>query len=180
MLVTTLLALALTSFAPRAATVALLENYFEGKRLELEPGGRFSHVALKVGDRYLHAHQAVGVELTDSLERFGVCIELFENPDVPEPTPEQVREALALRYHPRHEWAAHDGTTYSARLVGELLGIAPRPALYQTEIWTGFRPGSVVGLSPDDIHRVITQDLGFRWRGCEGRLVHLARYSCAQ
>jgi hypothetical protein len=155
-----------------AARVALLENYHRGQLMRLEPGGQFAHVAIAVRDRYLHAHAAVGVEMTDSLDAFGVNIHVFENPAVPEPTDEQVRRYLRLRYHPRLEWNDNDGTTYSARLVGELLGIAPRPALFQAEIWAGYDAGSTVGLSPDDIHQIITREMGFRLRSCDGQLTH--------
>src|SRR6185437_157550 len=74
-----------------ASDVAFLEYYLpDGRPVQLEPGGRFMHTAIRYRGHWLHAHPHRGVELIDDLFEYGHAVQILHNPDIPEPTPEQV------------------------------------------------------------------------------------------
>jgi hypothetical protein len=151
-----------TSCPAWAVRIVLLENYHGGRLMQLEPGGRFSHVAIEFKGQWLHAHPArERPEVTDAIEHFGRNPVHLANPEFPEPTDAQVATYLNKNYGYELEWRDGDDTTYSARLVGELLGIRPRPAYFLAEIWGRFVGQGGLGLSPDDIFEITTRELGF-------------------
>ncbi len=86
-----LLSLILSGASSWAARIVLLENFHRGQLMQLEPNGRYSHVAIGYGRYWLHAHRDIeGVELTDEIERFGRNPLYLENEITPEPTRAQV------------------------------------------------------------------------------------------
>ncbi|HMN68758.1 MAG TPA: hypothetical protein PKC28_09505 [Bdellovibrionales bacterium] len=136
-----------------AAEVAFIAKKSDGKLVELEPGGHFLHVAIRVGDQWLHAHTWRGVELVDSIRDFGDEFVYMANPSVPEPGAEQVRAVLGKPFDMDFRWYEH-GKTYCTRLIAELLDVKPRPMKFTGLYWRtiGVKPGHrEPGLSPDEL-----------------------------
>lgn len=130
----------------------------QGNIHQLEPGGRFSHIAISYQGRWLHAHPYRGVELVDSadLEKIG-SLTLVSVPNYKELTSKNILQYLGKPYDSSFSWDA-DGF-YCSELVGKILGMAPEPMNFQAIIWKDTKPNRSVGLSPDDIFRKITGNL---------------------
>lgn len=153
---TVLLSLALlASRLAVAADVAFIEfRDSRGKPIVLETGGRFAHVAIRVGDQWLHAHPRGGVMLSKDLSGFGMVRQILRNPSVPEPSAEWVQSQLGLPYDFNYSWDASD-RTYCSKLVGQYLGLPPHPMQFDAPIWRQL-PGiekhaGEPGLSPDGV-----------------------------
>lgn len=140
-----------------AAEVAFIESYdLNGKRIQLEPNGQFMHVAIRVGDYWLHAHPASGVELIPTLERYGHRIIRLINEDVPEPSPELFFHWLGKGFDHAFTWEDPE-RTYCSRLVANMLGIAPLPMQFAAERWQVVQQKRIgsLGLSPDDLYSIL-------------------------
>lgn len=166
----TLLTLALTAFPAKSAEVAFIEYHNEfGQPVQLEPDGRFMHVAIRVGGFWFHAHTHEGVALVESLEKYGHRIVRLEHPGVPDPTPLQVLKWLGKPFDYTYDWR-HPHATYCSRLVAEILKIEPRPMSFSAEHWrqSHHKPEGHLGLSPDDLYEIL-QARGFKpaRRDCE-------------
>src|SRR6266404_5567871 len=138
-----------------AAEVAFLEIHDRnGRPVQLEPGGRFMHVAIRIGDKWLHAHSRAGVELFDDLDEVGNRALILRNRSVPEPTWIDYQHWLGKSFDFRYSWTRPDAT-YCSRLVADLLGVAPLPMEFAAEIWKDhvYREEALgtKGLSPDDL-----------------------------
>src|SRR5690349_15065403 len=118
--------LILLPFRALAAEVAFLEERLGGHLVQLEPNGRFFHVAIRYGDKWFHAHPHGGVTLIDDLDRYGDQIVVLRNDSVPGPTPAQVRRWLGKGFDTDFSWNNPYGT-YCSRLVAEILGVPPQP-----------------------------------------------------
>lgn len=148
--------LSLASSAP-AAEVAFIEFYKEnGQLVQLEPGGRFMHVGIRIGDYWLHAHPHTGVELTSSLERFGHRIVRLANHEVPEPRREQIYYWLGKGFDFSYRWNCTDAT-YCSRLVADLLDVSPLPMFFEADHWRNVegKPIGELGVSPDDLFQIL-------------------------
>lgn len=125
---------------------------------ELEPNGRYHHVAISVGRQWLHAHPWRGVELVDQIGQIGQLSKLIHLHGQPAVQPEEVRHLIGRPYNLLAPW--HSDESYNcSKLVGQLLGITPRPMTFSGAAWRGIRnlPRGELGLSPDDIHRWLTR-----------------------
>jgi len=121
---------------------------------QLEPGGRFSHIAISYKGRWLHAHPYRGVELVDSadLEKIGALTQV-SLPEYPELTSDMLKTYLHKPYGSEFSWS--DETYYCSKLVGKILGMNPEPMSFDAEVWKKTNLRGDVGLSPDDIYQKI-------------------------
>jgi hypothetical protein len=152
-----LFSLILVAFALNAgaATVAFLELRDEnGNTIQLEPGGRFGHVAIWLDGMWLHAHPERGVDLVFDIEEYGYDIEILVNNSWASPTWHQAYPWLGKPFDMQYRWNCLDAT-YCSRLVAELLGVPPRPMEFKSEIWARHTHRAVgeLGLSPDELYK---------------------------
>jgi hypothetical protein len=165
----------LLSLRAHAVDVAFLEIHDRaGKPIQLEPGGRFMHVAIRVGNRWLQAHSQAGVELIEDLHEFGDRIVILRQPRIPEPSLYEYQEWLGKRFDFKYTWDDPQAT-YCTRLVADLLHVEAQVMEFKAEIWKKhiYRAFSLgkPGLSPDDLFKIL---LGRGYRPvlaeCERRL----------
>lgn len=135
------------SCAPaHSTTVAFLEQRWpDGRLVQLEPGGRFSHTAIKIGRKWLHAYPSTGVDLVYNIERYGDHVVYLRNDAYSSPTLWQVQKWIGKPFDWAYRWAV-ENSTYCSRLVAELLHIPPRSLglspdeLYEELLKRGFKP----------------------------------------
>lgn len=144
----------------------------DGTVLELEPRGKFAHVAIRVGSQWMHAHPYRGVDFVDRLSQIGHEWTVLANDNVQPLSLMNVARFTKLKYDSRFRWEAED-STYCSKLVGQILKIDPLPAAFEVQAWdhlrTEQREGSL-GLSPDDLFTILKKR-GFKDespRTCEG------------
>lgn len=137
--------------------VAFFRSYDRnGKLIQLEPGGQFSHVAISYENQWLHVHPVRGVELIESLSTLkdiGEVGEVLVVKDRPDLQSSDIENLLGLPYDFRFAWD-NPKATYCSKLVGQLLEIQPSPMSFETDYWKGREPlpHGELGLSPDDIY----------------------------
>jgi len=157
------------SFA--AIDVAFIElRGHDGQLVQLEPNGRFAHVAISYQGGWLHSHPCRGVEVIseDALEKMGSIKAIITIPDLNPLDETQVEKFLGKPYDHNFLWG--DDKIYCAELfaktVGKLLNIHPQPMTFASEFWPrrfwNFR--GELGISPDDIFLALKQK-GYRERG---------------
>jgi hypothetical protein len=140
--------------------VAFLEFHKDGERIALEPGGRFGHVAVFNEGQWFHAFPPRHVETIDKLDRFGkltVILELSKDVIVDE---RFLMNELGKETTVQSEWS-DDQTTYCSKLVGQFLGLSPKPCDWSAQHWEQVplnkRPNTRQGLSPDDIFEALVR-----------------------
>lgn len=149
-----ILFISLTSFA--AVDVAFFEvRLRDGTLLQLEKDGRFAHVAIRVGNRWLHSHPRNGVELVDSLREIGDAKQILSSDDEEEISAEIANEVVGLPYDFNFNW---DDTTstYCSKLVAQILGVPPMPMKFDGPYWEKFKKPAnegQPGVSPDGLYR---------------------------
>ncbi|MGZ3723930.1 MAG: hypothetical protein ACXVA9_13395, partial [Bdellovibrionales bacterium] len=88
-----------------AVEVAFLEVHDQhGRPIQLEPGGRFMHVAIRYGKHWLHAHSRGGVELIDDFKGIGDKVIILDNPRMPEPTLQDFEFWLGKPFDYKYIW----------------------------------------------------------------------------
>jgi len=143
----------------QAADVAFLEVHGnDGKPIQLEPGGRFVHVAIRHGRRWLHAHSHRGVELIDNLTDYGDDIVILQNPRIPDPPFQAFDSWVGKPFDFKYIWN-NPLATYCTRLVAELLRVEPSVMTFDASAWKLHRYRAVgeLGLSPDDLFEVLLE-----------------------
>ncbi len=136
--------------------IAFLElRTYDGKILQLEPNGRFAHVAISYGDKWLHAHPLRGVELVNLsiLEKVGK-IKAVVSVSVNSLSDNAVKRFLGKPYDSQFSWT--DEGIYCSELIAKLLGIAPKPMRFRGPYWPAEyrkREGEP-GISPDELARM--------------------------
>jgi hypothetical protein len=148
----------LSQFAA-AVEVAFVEAYKDGKMIQLEPGGRFYHVAIRVGDQWLHAHPHKGVDAVADLEPYGHKFYFLRHDLIPEPAREWMQARLGMPFDRTYSWD-NPQATYCTRIIAEYLGIQPRTMSFNGQHW--LIPENVArgelssrgkqGLSPDELY----------------------------
>lgn len=154
-----------------AVEVAFLEIELPGKGvLQLEPGGKFAHIAISYRDGWLHSHPRTGVAWTRMIERFGRVSVVLAHPELPDPTPQQAANYLGRPYDRHYSWT--DERIYCSELVAKLLHIPPEPMLFDAPVWSRRRPSieARYGLSPDDLFRILSQSQGWKQKCPQGTL----------
>ncbi|MCB9025868.1 MAG: hypothetical protein H6625_06095 [Bdellovibrionaceae bacterium] len=134
--------------------IAFLEFYNqEGTLVSLERGGRFGHVAISYKGGWLHSYPPRPVEWVPDLNSFGVVSEIFDVYHLPNYNDEFFAKELGKISTIDSEWEDTE-STYCAKLVGQILGIPPRPNKWDAPIWRQqeLETYSEFGLSPDDIY----------------------------
>lgn len=130
----------------------------QGRIVQYEQGGRFSHVALSYRGRWLHVSTTNGVELIDSLEmiRGAEIAEILTDHRADELDAATVEKLLGLPYDTLFRWE-DEGSTYCSKLAGTLLGIEPTPMTFTGNGWSFFRglPRGQLGLSPEDVYAAL-------------------------
>lgn len=147
------------SVSAYGATVAFLELRFaDGKLVQLEPGGRFAHVAIKAGNKWLHAHTERGVDLVEDIRHYGADVVYLTNDSYPEPSEEYIRSWLGKPFDRAFRWY-YKAANYCTRLVATWLGVQPRPMGFSAEAWKNMpsAPRGRVGLSPDELFEELIQ-----------------------
>jgi hypothetical protein len=157
-----ILFLALGSLAETQVAFIEIRDRF-GNIHQLEPGGRFSHIAISYKGRWLHAHPYRGVEVIDSadLKKIG-AVTIVSLPEYSELTSDKLKTYINKPYGTGFSWS--DDTYYCSKLVGKILGMSPEPMSFNAVVWKSSKHIGDVGLSPDDIYRKIK---GPHWTRCE-------------
>lgn len=136
------------------ATVAFLEmDWDDGRPVQLEPGGRFAHVAIKVGKKWLHAHTERGVDLVRDITVYGDRVTYLRNDSIETPSLWRVNHWLGKPFDTAYRWGVST-STYCTRIVAELLHIPPKPMQFKSDVWQRFgeAPVGQLGLSPDELY----------------------------
>lgn len=135
-------------------------EYFspQGELIQLEPGGRFFHVAILTEEGWLHSHPQKGVELVKDLDLISARRVILTNPQAQSLSRRDVRSYIGLPFDYSYNWE-DPNSTYCSKLVGILLGIDPLPMDFSAEHWSrsGLSSTHQVGLSPDDIYKTLIQ-----------------------
>ncbi len=166
----------LLNISCEAAEVAFIEYHNpDGSRVELEPGGRFMHAAIRYKKSWLHAHSYRGVQLIRNPLQYGHVMVTLKHDQVPEPSWDAIRpwinKPFDFSYSPINEEA-----TYCSRLIAELLGVPPQPMSFRADHWSKASNVHIgyMGWSPDDLYRALLER-GFVERGsvenCEAKLL---------
>lgn len=129
----------------------------DGKLIQLEPGGRFVHVALSYQGQWLHSHPFFGVEVIseEKLQQMGQISEVLVLPSILEPNEEFVQTVKGQKFDAEYSWDNHK--MYCSELVGKFLNIDPEPMNFLSAFWPEHykRYQGQLGLSPDDIHKAL-------------------------
>lgn len=154
-----LLLLGSLSHFAAAVEVAFVEAYKDGKMIQLEPGGRFYHVAIRVGHQWIHAHPHKGVDAVDDLELYGHKFYYLHHDLIPEPSRQWAQARLGMPFDRTYSWD-NPGATYCTRFIAEYLGIQPQAMRFDGGHWRV--PENVArgeldsrgkqGLSPDELY----------------------------
>ncbi|NCN27620.1 hypothetical protein GW915_08610 [bacterium] len=149
--------------------VAFFEKFNEqGERVELEDGGRFFHVAVKVGEFWLHTDSFYGVSLVETVPKsYGRPLLRLYSPDKRVVHFSDVERLLGVPYDRDYLW--DNEKLYCSELVSKLLGLKPRPMSFNGNHWKDHDqsrlPNGELGSSPDFIFQQLLS-LGWTTR-CE-------------
>lgn len=154
------LAMLVSVSAHAAVLVAFIElRRTDGTLIQLEPGGRFAHIALSFNGRWLHAHPQRGTEVVDDqgLAQVGRVAEIINVTDRPEPSEAVVQNIVGKPYDREYSW--NDDRLYCSELVAKILGLKPEPMKFDSSLWARefSKYRGQLGLSPDDIFRLLRQ-----------------------
>ena len=115
--------------------VAFLETRdSNGKLQQFEEDFTYTHVAIEVENRWLHAYPKRGVELItlEELQKIGTVAEYLEVPAGAFTLGEEKR-FLGKPYDAQFSWG--DEAIYCSELVGKILGIEPVPMHFPLKFW---------------------------------------------
>lgn len=128
-----------------------------GRRVELEPGGRFAHVAVSTETGWLHAYPPGPVRIANEGELKAMGKITIITLDRPALTLRESHKFIGKAYDNTYSWS--DDKIYSSELVGKLLNIEPLAMDFSGDYWRGRRPApeQEKGLSPDDIYRSLSR-----------------------
>jgi hypothetical protein len=119
-----------------------------GTPVQLEPDFYYAHVAIGIGNRWLHAHPNRGVELVDreTLNSLGEIQEILASEDENEKYLNQIENYLGKPFDSEFDWS--DEKIYCAELVAKLLNVPPSPMHFDNKYWNPWyqkyegKPGS--------------------------------------
>lgn len=154
------------TFSFAAIDVAFIEvKNYGGQVVRLEKGGQFAHIAISYQGQWLHSHPLRGVEVVsqDVLEEIGSIRAFVTISDKESLNKAQVETFLGKPYDPEFSWG--DEKMYCSELVAKLLKIEPEPMAFESAVWSqhSHQLRGQLGLSPDDIFRILKQR-GYRFQ----------------
>jgi hypothetical protein len=145
-------------YAGEFVEIGFLElHQWDGRTRLLEPDFRYGHVALRVGERWVHAHPTHGVEWASDaeLEKVGtLALKVFWRANQPLPL-EKIGALLGRPYDAGYSWT--DDKIYCSELVAKILGIAPQPMHFDPALWPAayLKLEGQPGLSPGGLYRAL-------------------------
>lgn len=136
-----------------------------GRLVQLEPNGRFYHVAISYRYGWVQSAPKVGVQQLNDIrplvKLFGEPAVVLRNENLPAIGWQKVKPYLRLPFDYQFRWD-DPRSTYCSKLVANLLDIDPLPMQFDSPYWrrsrTSYKAG--LGLSPDDLFRIL-QAKGF-------------------
>lgn len=134
--------------------IAFIKMYHpNGQPIQLEPNGKFAHIAISYQGQWMHAHPRLGVVLQNSneLESLGKIKAVITLPEERLVNLNYLKESLGKAYDRGFAW--DDQKIYCSELVGKALGIPPKPMYFDPRLWPEpyQKLNGLPGLSPDDI-----------------------------
>ena len=106
-----------------------------GQIIQLEPEMLYAHVAIQIGEQWLHAHPKHGVVLSDSaeLQKTGVIREVWASDKENDSYLDHVSFFVGREFDSEFSWT--DEKIYCAELIAKLLSIAPSPMHFDEKLW---------------------------------------------
>ncbi len=156
------LVLLLVSLAAQGRVeVAFIEAWTRtGKKVELQKGDRFAHVAIKYDGLWLHASPANGTELVADFHVFAKnkISEILVDEESPDLTASEVTAVIGAPYDFKFRWEDDYGT-YCSKLVAKFLAVRPEPMRFDGSYFAGIKnlPIGEPGISPDALHRELVK-----------------------
>ncbi|MCB0357375.1 MAG: hypothetical protein KDD40_10225 [Bdellovibrionales bacterium] len=148
--------LAVAKPAQKVRVAFLVFHDHKGKIVQLEPQGRFGHVAISYKNGWVHSYRGRRVEWVEDLSRFGHVALIVDVEQVPENIEDNLIEQFGKPYSLESEWE-DPNATHCAKLVGQVLELAAKPTNWSTSFWQ-FNPLKKYprrSLSPDDIYEYL-------------------------
>ena len=160
-LVALLLVFLWIAFAQARVQVAFVEiRRPDGTLVQLEPGGRFAHLAISYRGQWLHSHPYRGVELinTNDLAKMGTLAVKITLPAM-EPSDGMVKGLVGLPYDREYSWS--NERMYCSELVAKILQLKPSPMYFDPKLWPKEyqKLNGQLGISPDDIYRILAHPI---------------------
>ncbi len=125
----------------------------DGKILQLEKDGVFSHVAISIEKGWLHAYPKKGVELIKNFDDIAFKkfdVEILDNKSLNIPIA-SYQKYYGLPYDDKYSW--DDSKIYCSELVAKILKFQPSPMSFDSNIWGKEHQGKgEMGISPDEIY----------------------------
>ncbi|MGE0632595.1 MAG: hypothetical protein AB7O96_09320 [Pseudobdellovibrionaceae bacterium] len=152
-----LLSLFISITGNAAVEVAFIEiRNSKGDVVQLEPDGKFAHMAISYRNLWLHAHPAKGVEIVEreELEKLGPIKFLATIPTPIKLDESEVKKFLGKSYDQQFSWT--NEKIYCSELIAKLLKIEPQPMSFESQVWSAKykKLKGELGLSPDDIFKI--------------------------
>ena len=131
----------------------------KGETVQLEPDFYYAHIAIQIGNRWLHAHPQRGVEVVsrEKLENFGKIKEVWASDDEDSSYLNKIDFYVGRSFDNQFSWS--DEKIYCAELVAKLLQINPTPMHFDLDFWNQWyqqfegKPGS----SPSKIYQALRE-----------------------
>jgi len=128
-----------------------------GQIIQLEPEFFYAHVAIQVGNQWLHAHPKRGVELSSltDLQDLGTVKEVWASGVEDNSYLEKAPSFLGKEFDSEFSWS--DEKIYCAELVAKLLGIQPSPMHFDEQLWDPWfkKYEGLPGSSPSKIYHEV-------------------------
>lgn len=133
--------------------IAFLEVYdFQGRLIQYEPGSRFGHTALRVGELWLQSYPGEGVKFVtwEELQKRGKVAAVLRIPvrlDL-----SRIAPYLGRPFDFGYTWS--DEALYCSELIAKILQIPPEPMQFNRDVWPpSYWPlEGQAGMSPDKIY----------------------------
>jgi|GEM_PF-1002430 len=163
MVITAVILVSFVLASPTLAStkIAFLEVYEHGKLVQYEPGSRFGHSAMQIGNAknnlWLQSYPDEGVKLITwrELNSRGKVAAILEIPvDV---TEAQIKPFIGKPFDFDYTWS--DDAFYCSELLGKILQIPPEPMHFNHAVWPKWywSKEGTPGLSPDGIYQYLKQ-----------------------
>lgn len=151
----------LSSLSFAQTRIAFLQSFDKnGKPVEYEPGGRFTHTAIQfeeLGDMWLNAYpnDDVAIISLSRLQTHGTITEIIEIPQTVRMT--EAMPYMGLPFDYWYSWS--NDAIYCSELIGKILNIPTRPMHFNKNFWPKnyWKLEGTPGLSPDALYEWAVQ-----------------------